>query len=690
MSSVCKVKLLLVAIVSLSVSSVFAAPPEWAQGRILVKGKAGLSDAQLEKILNKANGRSISKLQQINTHIVEVPPQAEDAFIKALSHNPHIDFAEKDMRVEANAVTPNDPSYSSQWHLPKIQAPNAWDASAASGITIAIVDSGVEASHPDLVNSLVPGWNVLSNNPDTSPATTHGTRVAGTAAATGNNSRGVASVAWGANIMPIRITNDGWAYWSDMAEGIVWAADHGADVANLSYSIEDSSTVTNAAQYLRNKGGVTLTSAGNSNADNGYADNPYIITVAATTSSDAKASWSNFGNDIDVAAPGAGVYTTTTGGGYTSVSGTSYASPVAAGVVALIMGANPGLSPNEVEAILEDSADDLGNNGWDKYFGHGRVNAGVAVMLAAGTSAADTQAPGVTITTPAYNNTVSGSVIVEVAASDDTGVTQVVLHVNGQNVGTDTTAPYEFSWNSAQVIDGNATLTAYAYDAANNTGISSGVTVNVDNQPDNVDTIAPTVAIVSPAASSNIISGTVTIGVNASDDTGVTDVVLYVNDKIVGTDSTAPYAFDWDSTQVADGNVTFVAYAYDAANNQGASSSVTATVDNQPDVVDAAAPSVAITNPGNGNEVSGTVNINASASDDTGVTQLSVYIDGSLQCSSADTDSLNCSWNTRKLSGPHTITAIARDAAGNNRETSVSVSIATGSSKGSKGKGRNK
>jgi len=221
----CGILLLIALLFTVEVMAAGSGNSEWAQGRILVKGKAGLSDAQLEKILNKANGRSISKLQQINTHIVEVPPQAEDAVIKALSNNPHIDFAEKDMLVEANAVTPNDPSYSNQWHLPKIQAPNAWDVSTASGITIAIVDSGVEASHLDLVNSLVPGWNVLSNNPDTSPATTHGTRVAGTAAATGNNSRGVASVAWGANIMPIRITNDGWAYWSDMAEGIVWAAD---------------------------------------------------------------------------------------------------------------------------------------------------------------------------------------------------------------------------------------------------------------------------------------------------------------------------------------------------------------------------------------------------------------------------------------------------------------------------------
>ena len=119
-------------------------------------------------------------------------------------------------------------------------------------------------------------------------------------------------------------------------------------------------------------------------------------------------------------------------------------------MVALIKAANPDLTPDEVETILESSADDLGSNGWDKYFGHGRVNAAAAVQMASQTTPSDTQAPAVAITSPAYNNTVSGNVLVEVAASDDTGVSQVVLYANGQSVGTDSTAPYQFSWNFAR------------------------------------------------------------------------------------------------------------------------------------------------------------------------------------------------------------------------------------------------
>ena len=692
MLNVCKVKLLLVAIISLSITSVFAAPPEWVEGQLIVKPKAGLSDAQFEKILSKSKGQSVKHLKQINARVIKVPPQALEAVMRALSHHPDIDYVEKDMLVAPDAITPDDPKYSSQWHLSKIQAPAAWEASAGEGITVAILDTGVEGSHPDLVGNLVPGWNVVSNNSDTSPVMYHGTSVAGTVAATANNATGVASVAWNARIMPIRITNEsnGVASYSAMASGFIWAADHGADVANLSYGLSsNSSTINNAAQYLRNKGGLAVAAAGNNNIDRGFSDNPYLITVAATTSSDARASYSNFGDNIDVAAPGSSIYTTYTSGGYKSVSGTSFASPATAGVVALIMAANSSLSPNDVEGILESSAVDLGNSGWDTKFGHGRVNAGDAILMATQTSNSDTKAPAVTIASPGYNATVSGNVSVDVDASDNTGVSEVVLHANGQVVGTDRTAPYQFSWDSTRVSDGNATLTAYAYDAANNTGISSAVSVNVDNQVETVDNTPPTVSILTPVASNAVVSGNVSVAVEASDDTGVTQVVFYVNGQTIGTDNTAPFEFTWDSTRVADGDATMTARAYDAANNSSVSAGVTVIVDNVPDVADNTPPVVTVTNPANDSTVSGTVSIYAAASDNVGVTQLSVYINGSLKCTSADTSTLTCNWNTRKLSGDYSIKAVAKDAAGHSSEVIHSVTVGS-SSKGSKGRGKNK
>ena len=432
--------------------------PTWVAGQILVKGKAGLSDAQLEKILNKSRGRSIGKLQQIDTHIVQVPPQAEDAVIRALSHNPQIDFAEKNLLLEPSAIAPNDPYYSKEWHLARIQAPDAWGYSAGEGITVAILDGGVETSHPDLVNNLVPGRNVVSNNSDTSPINVHGTAVAGTVAATTNNAMGVSSVAWNASLMPVRITNssDGWASASDMANGILWAADHGAKVVNISYDIGSAaSVINNAAQYLRNKGGLVVMAAGNNGTDRGYNDNPYIINVSATTSSDALASFSDYGKYIDVSAPGKDIYTTWQNGGYGSAWGTSFSSPNAAAVVALIMAANPQLSPDEVESILETSADDLGSHGWDPYFGYGRVNAAAAVQLALGGVIADTSSPTVAITSPANGSAVSGMVPVNVGASDNVGVQRVELFADGELVGTDYTSPYAFSWDSAGIRRGH-------------------------------------------------------------------------------------------------------------------------------------------------------------------------------------------------------------------------------------------
>ena len=241
-----------------------AQPTAWAEGRVLVEPAPGLSEEALAKILAKHGGRSLSVNQRINLHIVQVPPRAESAIAKALEKNPLIEFAEPDMLVEPSEVIPDDPKFPNQWHLPKIQAPTAWDTSTGSGITVAVLDTGVDPDHPDLVNRLVPGWNSVSLNDDTTPVMGHGTWVAGVVAAETNNGIGVASVAYNAHVMPIRISNasDGTAYYSDMARGLTWAADHGADVANISYNnVSSSSAVASAAQYMRSKGGVVVVAA---------------------------------------------------------------------------------------------------------------------------------------------------------------------------------------------------------------------------------------------------------------------------------------------------------------------------------------------------------------------------------------------------------------------------------------------
>jgi thermitase len=559
--------------------AVRAEPPQrrWAEGHILVQPKAGLSQEQFEQIVRAHGGQVQRRLRGLSVHVVQVPPQAEEAVARALSHNPHIEFAEPDELIPPDQTIPNDPDYPNAWHLPKILAPDAWDFALGDGVTVAVLDSGVDGSHPDLAANLVAGWNVVSDNSDTSPVTGHGTKVAGVIGALSNNATGVASIAWDARIMPVRITNrsDGWAYWGAVAEGITWAADHGAKVANISYNPNGSTTVMNAAQYMRNKGGLVVTAAGNDGQDPGWGQSSSLIAVAATTSSDTNPSWSNFGDYVDLAAPGVGIWTTTKGGGYGAPSGTSFSSPTTAGVVALVMSANGQLSPDEVETVVEQSAHDLGSAGWDPHFGYGRVDAAAAVQLAMNAIPSDTQAPAVNILAPAAGATVSGLVDVSVSATDNFGVSRVELYADGSLVGTDTLAPFDFSWDSTAASNGDVTLVAYAYDEAGNRGRSAGTTVTVDNATTTTDLTPPSVSIVSPAADSTV-SGTVQLSASATDDVQVAEVKIYVDGSLrcVGG---ADVSCGWNTRKDSAGSHSISAVAKDAAGNTG-SAAINVTV----------------------------------------------------------------------------------------------------------------
>jgi hypothetical protein len=531
-------------------------------------------------MLKPHGGKAIGHIRQLNLRVVEVPPRLEQAVARALANNPHVKFAELDMLVELQQ-DPNDLYASAAWHLPKIQAPAAWDSSQGSGVIVAILDTGVDPNHEDLKGKLLPGWNSADGTTNTADVYGHGTKVAGTAAATSNNGLGVAGVAGAASILPIRVTNssDGSAYFSAIANGLTWAADHGARVANISYDmLTTSASITSAAQYMVGKGGVVVGAAGNSGTDRGYSDSPYIISVSATDSGDNKASWSSFGDYVDVAAPGVGIWTTTNGGGYGAVSGTSFASPVTAGIVALMMAAKPSLSPATLEQILESTATNLGNDaGWDTYYGFGRVNAAVAVQKAMEAEAADTQAPSVSITSPASGGKVAGLAAVNVSASDNVGVARVELHANGKLIASDTTSPFGFSWDTTTQADGAASLVAYAYDAANSKGTSNNVSVTVDNVPDPVDTIPPTVKITNPVNGAKI-TGKVAIQVSAFDNVGVTKTTCsVVNNTTRKTMSTCvgsggSLTCTWNANPAPAGEYTITATAEDAARKSATTS----------------------------------------------------------------------------------------------------------------------
>jgi hypothetical protein len=546
-----------------------------------VQARAGLSDKALAKILGENGGGRGRRMGRSDLHVIDLPEGAEQAMVARLSRNPHVKFAEVDRLVRHDLIV-NDPYLGSQWHLGTIKADAAWDLSQGSGITIAILDSGVLPTHPDLVQ--VPGWNFFDNNANTADANGHGTAVAGAAAAMANNGAGVAGVAGAARIMPLRVSDAaGYAYYSTIASAVTFAADNGARVANASFSgVYASASVQSAANYLKSKGGLLVVSAGNSGANDGASATGAMIPVSATDSSDQRASWSSFGSYVALSAPGVGIWTTSSDGGYRAASGTSFSAPITAGVAALVMAAKPSLSSAQVENLLYSTAQDLGTAGRDIYFGHGRVDARAAVVAAAGTVAADTQAPAVSIAAPLGSSSVSGLTTVDVNASDNVGVTKVVLQVNGSTVATDTASPFQFSWDTATVANGSANLVAVAFDAAGNSKASASVSVNVANNvvvnppapapapaPVTTDTTPPVVAVVNPA-NGNTVSGRVRVSTNASDNAGASGIrqTLYIDGQLVASGSGSSLSFVWNTRKVSPGTHTIQAVAQDAAGNK--------------------------------------------------------------------------------------------------------------------------
>lgn len=364
---------------------------EYEPDAILVKFKAGVTQSQIQSVNSKHNGKVEKSLDKIGVHKVRFPKGVNvEEKIKQYGEDPRVEYAEPNYERKV-FVTPNDSYYAShQWNMPKMRAPEAWDVEqGSSNVIIAIVDTGVSLNHPDLDGKLVAGYDYYGDPPfyapdsDPSDENGHGTYVAGIAAAETNNSQGVAGVSWHSRIMPIRVLGpDGSGWDSDIANGVIWAADHGAKIINMSLGGSDSSqTLIDAVNYAYNLGCVLVAASGNSNTNQPFYPAAYdhVIAVGATNSSDQRASFSNYGSYLDVTAPGEGITSTYFYAGlgidtYATGSGTSAASPHVAGLAALLASHYPGWTNDQIEQRIKNSADDLGSSGWDQYYGYGRIN----------------------------------------------------------------------------------------------------------------------------------------------------------------------------------------------------------------------------------------------------------------------------------------------------------------------------
>lgn len=325
--------------------------------------------------------------EDVGEYVVRIPKGSnESRYATQLLATGQFDYAEPNWRVFAT-YTPSDPNFGVQWHHSMIQSSLAWDISRGNpNLVIAVVDTGVDIAHPDLAAHVVPGYNGVTRLPQSlggivTDSGSHGTHVSGCAAQISNSIFGLGP-ANQCRIMPIRISDNGSSASSaNINAGARWAVENGAKVINISFSGFNSASAEATGAYIRSLGGLLFYAAGNSGA-NIATDQPSIVVVGNSTSADISSTSSVRGLSIDIFSPGSSIWATTPNNGWQAFSGTSMASPVAAGVAALVFSVNPGLTPAQAEKVLSMSAQDWGNDGNDALWGYGRINANRAVRLA--------------------------------------------------------------------------------------------------------------------------------------------------------------------------------------------------------------------------------------------------------------------------------------------------------------------
>lgn len=352
---------------------------------VLVKFEPGTPQRVMNGIFARAGVTPKTVVNDIEVRVLRVPPEKREAVLALLKSAVVVEYAEREVVVEALDMAPNDPHWSSQWGPRIVSAPQAWTTTRGSGdVVVAVVDTGVDANHPDLRGAFVPGYDFVNNDADPTDDHGHGTAVAGVLAARTNNGTGEAGLCWTCSIMPIKALDaSGSGSTATIAKAIVLAADNGADIINLSLGGPGTSqTMTDAVKYAESKGVLIFAAAGNngSNALFYPAAYPQVLAVAGTDKSDHLYPWSNYGPWVQIAAPGCNV-ASLVGGGYGEFCGTSSATPVVSGLAALALAAKPGATRDEIYTAIKGTAKQIG-----PAVEFGRVDAAGTLFAVGGTS----------------------------------------------------------------------------------------------------------------------------------------------------------------------------------------------------------------------------------------------------------------------------------------------------------------
>lgn len=356
-----------------------------------------------------------------------------NAVMNRFKNNRFIEYVEPN-HLGSLELVPNDSLYTSngRTHANFINAEKGWAITTNSNVLVAVIDSGYHAANADL-NSTVTGWNVLDKNTNLSDSVGHGTQVAGTVGAIGNNKTGTTGVVWNANIMPVKITNNTSVNAANVASGITWAVDNGARIINLSLSFtSDNVTVRNAVNYALERGCIVVAATGNNakNTVNFPAALPNVLGVGGTSDGRTRAANSNFGTGLDVLGSWSWATPTNTNTGYVIGSGTSFASPQVAGLAALVWELAPNLTNAQVMDLIRANTN-RGNGVWDSQTGFGVIDMGKTLAAAKELSGAPA-APPVTAAPPAATTAPPANAAPPVPpVITHNGSNPIILHLGG-------------------------------------------------------------------------------------------------------------------------------------------------------------------------------------------------------------------------------------------------------------------
>jgi subtilisin family serine protease len=359
---------------------------EFVEQELLLQFADPLSTAARKRVLREYGFLELGRIDRIGVSHVHTGGEGVAVALRRLRKDDRLRFAEPNY-VAHIVGQPNDPYFKDQWNITRVGAVEAWRTTRGEGTIVAVLDTGVEPGGRDGIHGLLEGRDFIYGA-EMYDAIGHGTHVAGTVAQNTDNGLGAAGLAPGAQVLPVKVLGDnGSGSVSAIARGVEWATDEGADVITMSLGWwGHSQTMAEAVKYAHRQGVVLVAAAGNEDTAslNHPAALPEVISVGATTPSDRLASFTNWGTQLDLVAPGVDILQETISGrGFilSAWSGTSMATPHVAAVAALVKSAGI-QDPVMVREILRESASDLGGAGPDEYFGHGLLDASAAVRLA--------------------------------------------------------------------------------------------------------------------------------------------------------------------------------------------------------------------------------------------------------------------------------------------------------------------